>query len=84
MVVAMDPPLELSTPGSGKFLPKHLERLAVVYVRQSSVQQIMDHRESTKPPILLGEACPRPRLARGARPGVSTITDRTSATAANP
>jgi DNA invertase Pin-like site-specific DNA recombinase len=32
---------------SEKILERHLERLAVVYVRQSSFQQMMDHREST-------------------------------------
>jgi DNA invertase Pin-like site-specific DNA recombinase len=40
-------PLELQTPLSEKILSRHLERLAVVYVRQSTVQQVMDHREST-------------------------------------
>jgi hypothetical protein len=32
---------------SGKVGPKHWERLAVVYVRQSTVQQVVDHQEST-------------------------------------
>ena len=32
---------------SEKIGERHLERLAVVYVRQSTVQQCMDHREST-------------------------------------
>ena len=27
--------------------PRHLERLAVVYVRQSTPQQVLDHKEST-------------------------------------
>lgn len=27
--------------------PRHLERLAVIYVRQSTAQQVQDHREST-------------------------------------
>ena len=40
-------PLELRSPLSEKILPRHLQRLAVVYVRQSTVQQVMDHREST-------------------------------------
>ena len=40
-------PLELHSPLSEKILPRHLQRLAVVYVRQSTVQQLMDHREST-------------------------------------
>jgi DNA invertase Pin-like site-specific DNA recombinase len=30
-----------------KIQPCHLERLAVIYVRQSTVQQVQDHREST-------------------------------------
>ncbi len=30
-----------------KIRAAHLERLAVVYVRQSSVQQVLEHREST-------------------------------------
>jgi DNA invertase Pin-like site-specific DNA recombinase len=41
-------PLELhNSPLSEKILSRHLQRLAVVYVRQSTVQQVMDHREST-------------------------------------
>jgi DNA invertase Pin-like site-specific DNA recombinase len=30
-----------------KIQPRHLERLAVVYVRQSTAQQVLEHREST-------------------------------------
>lgn len=30
-----------------KVQPRHLERLAVVYVRQSTLQQVQEHREST-------------------------------------
>ncbi len=33
---------------SEKILPGHLERLAVVYVRQSTAQQVLDHQESTR------------------------------------
>lgn len=33
---------------STKVTDRHLERLAVVYVRQSTVQQVLDHRESTR------------------------------------
>lgn len=33
---------------SSKVLPRHLDRLAVVYVRQSSVQQVLENRESTE------------------------------------
>jgi DNA invertase Pin-like site-specific DNA recombinase len=32
---------------ASKVQPRHLERLAVIYVRQSTVQQVQDHREST-------------------------------------
>lgn len=31
-----------------KLMPHHLERLAAVYVRQSSLQQVTDHQESTR------------------------------------
>ncbi len=33
--------------GGGKIGPRHLERLAVVYVRQSSLRQVRENREST-------------------------------------
>jgi DNA invertase Pin-like site-specific DNA recombinase len=33
---------------SQKILPQHLERLAVVYVRQSTLQQVLNHQESTR------------------------------------
>ena len=33
---------------SSKIVPRHLERLAVVYVRQSTMQQVLDHQESTQ------------------------------------
>lgn len=33
---------------SGKIQVHHLERLAVVYVRQSTLQQVTDHQESTR------------------------------------
>src|SRR5262249_51171674 len=35
-------------PGVGKIRPSHLERLAVVYVRQSTPQQVAGNRESTE------------------------------------
>jgi DNA invertase Pin-like site-specific DNA recombinase len=35
-------------PGPEKVQPWHEERLAVVYVRQSTVQQVLDHQESTR------------------------------------
>lgn len=34
--------------GSTRILPHHLERLAIVYVRQSTLQQTQKHQESTK------------------------------------
>ena len=39
--------VSVSPTSSSKILPGHLEKLAIVYVRQSSHQQILDHREST-------------------------------------
>jgi DNA invertase Pin-like site-specific DNA recombinase len=33
---------------AGKVHPPHWDRLAVVYVRQSTVQQVLDHQESTR------------------------------------
>jgi DNA invertase Pin-like site-specific DNA recombinase len=38
-------PLALSS--SAKITPGHLDRLAIVYVRQSSPKQVLEHREST-------------------------------------
>ena len=37
-----------SSPRPPKVQPWHLDRLAVVYVRQSSVQQVLENRESTE------------------------------------
>ena len=40
---------EVWMPGSEKKIgPSHLERLAVVYVRQSTAQQVLEHGESTR------------------------------------
>ena len=36
-----------SVAGQDKIQPDHLERLAIVYVRQSTPQQVLKHREST-------------------------------------
>jgi DNA invertase Pin-like site-specific DNA recombinase len=33
---------------SQKITPRHLDRLAIVYVRQSTLQQVADHQESTR------------------------------------
>ena len=37
----------LATLRSEKITDKHLQRLAIVYVRQSTQQQVLEHREST-------------------------------------
>lgn len=36
-----------STQRSDKITDEHLQRLAIVYVRQSTQQQVLEHREST-------------------------------------
>jgi DNA invertase Pin-like site-specific DNA recombinase len=33
---------------TAKIRPQHVERLAVVYVRQSTMQQVLEHQESTR------------------------------------
>jgi DNA invertase Pin-like site-specific DNA recombinase len=40
---------------SSKVRPEHLERLAIVYVRQSSPTQVLEHRESTARQYALAE-----------------------------
>lgn len=42
------PSTALCTWRSDKILPEHLERLAIVYVRQSTPQQVLNHQESTR------------------------------------
>ena len=48
----MNPPRPASPPRwavrSEKITPRHSDRLAVVYVRQSTAQQVLDHQESTR------------------------------------
>ncbi len=48
----MNPPRTANLPPgmlrSEKITPRHHDRLAVVYVRQSTVQQVLDHQESTR------------------------------------
>src|SRR5438045_2737925 len=54
----------LPIPRSSKVQPWHLDRLAVVYVRQSSIHQVIENRESTEPQYALVEravACGWPR-----------------------
>lgn len=52
---------------SDKVVAHHLDRLAVVYVRQSTLQQIEHHRESTELPYGLADRAyrlgwPRPKV----------------------
>src|SRR3954451_12211148 len=52
----------------GKVQPRHLDRLAIVYVRQSTLQQLEQHRESTALQYGLAERAgglgwPRPRVS---------------------
>jgi DNA invertase Pin-like site-specific DNA recombinase len=56
----------------GKVQPHHLDRLAIVYVRQSTLQQLEQHRESTA--LQYGLAERALRLGRP-RPRVSVIDD---------
>ena len=48
----MNPPRTANPPAwalrSEKIVPRHHDRLAVVYVRQSTAQQVLDHQESTR------------------------------------
>src|SRR5215213_10362186 len=46
MILRDDP--EIRKLSLEKIGPAHLQRLAVVYVRQSTPQQVLDHRESTR------------------------------------
>jgi len=48
MTIVHSPELEPWGWRSEKVLPTHLERWAVVYVRQSTLQQVLDHQESTR------------------------------------
>src|SRR5215470_6846392 len=45
----------LEPPSSPKLKPWHLDRAAVVYVRQSTPQQVADHQESTARQYALAE-----------------------------
>ncbi|QUY40343.1 recombinase family protein [Acaryochloris marina] len=44
----MNSKIELGIWTSEKLQPHHLERLAIVYVRQSTLQQVVNHQESTR------------------------------------
>jgi DNA invertase Pin-like site-specific DNA recombinase len=53
---AFQPPNGASSrASSSKVLPAHLEKLAIVYVRQSSPTQVLEHRESTARQYALAE-----------------------------
>ena len=57
---------------SPKLRPWHLDRMAIVYVRQSTPQQVLDHRESTARQYALAERA----VALGwTRDRVTTIDD---------
>ena len=64
----------------GKVQARHLDRLAVVYVRQSSPQQVHEHRESAACSTT-SAAAPRPSAGRRTASSSST---RTRAAAAGP
>jgi hypothetical protein len=49
-----------------KILPRHWERLAVVYVRQSTMPPGLEHQESTRLPYGRGDG---PSPGAGPRPG---------------
>jgi hypothetical protein len=39
-------PIDTPCWGTSKIQPRHLDRMAIVYVRQSTAQQVLEHRES--------------------------------------
>jgi len=47
MITTDTPTFTCETPGSNKIQSHHRQRLAMVYVRQSSPHQVLEHREST-------------------------------------
>jgi hypothetical protein len=40
--------LEYEVPHSRKITDTHLDRMALIYVRQSTTQQVLNHQESTR------------------------------------
>jgi DNA invertase Pin-like site-specific DNA recombinase len=56
---------------SAKVCPRHLDRLAVVYVRQSSARQVVENRESTELQYRLGDRA----VALGWAPGQVRVID---------
>src|SRR5262245_5417709 len=51
-----DDPASRPLPGSAKIGPHHRERLALVYVRQSSPHQVRHHRESRQRQYALADS----------------------------
>jgi len=51
-----------------KIRPEHLDRAAIVYVRQSSRQQVLEHTESTRLQYALA--------GRAGRAGLGTVAGR--------
>jgi len=49
-----------------KVSPSHLQRLAYLYVRQSTLRQVLENTESTKRQYALRERAVAPGLAAGA------------------
>ena len=62
-----------------KIRPEHLDRAAIVYVRQSSRQQVLDHSESTRLQYALAE---RAVVLGWARSQVAVIDDDLGVSAA--
>jgi DNA invertase Pin-like site-specific DNA recombinase len=52
------------TPRPAKLQAGHLQRTAIVYVRQSTPQQVLDHRESTARQYALVDRAPAPGWPR--------------------
>ncbi len=61
----------ISRDSTPKLKPWHLDRAAIVYVRQSTPQQVLDHQESTARQYALADRCER-RSKNVARVGRKT------------
>ena len=61
-------------PASPKLRPWHLDRAAIVYVRQSTPQQVLDHQESTARRYAPADRAPSPWAGRGRKSRGSTTT----------
>lgn len=64
-------PRPCPAPTAGKVQPHHLDRLAVVYVRQSTPKQVLDNRESTDRQYQLADRA----VALGWRPDRVLVID---------